>query len=461
MPSTLCAATLTLGAVLSLACSEGPAAPEARADAGSDASAPQTELTADLRAELEALALPEVRVVRPDVTNAYADDAEAAKLGQKFFFDPRFSGPLLDEANNGFADTLGLVGETGKVACASCHMPGNGAFVDTRSARQQLSFASGWTHRKAPSLLDVAEATFLTWSGRRDTAYSQVFGPIESPLEFNSSRLYVAQQIERLYKTEYEAVFGSMPALDTFAELAPEAAGCTAMPVDAASTICQVPGADDEAVTRVVVNFGKAIQAYTRQLTCGPSRFDAWIRGDESALTPEEQLGAIVFVGKGACNECHSGPQLTNHRFYNLGVPGGLVPFTGVNTADDPGAAEGLALVREDWLNSRGIFSDGDDGRLDTIAGDLSGYAGTFRTPTLRCVGRRPSFMHNAEFRSLEDVSRFFSKGEGDFAEGYVGTPTNYVRDLLPEEVDHLIAFLRALDGSGPAPELTTPPQLP
>src|SRR5690348_13370551 len=68
----------------------------------------------------------------PDVTNRFADDPRAANLGQQLFFDPSFSGRLIDSDNDGNSGTLGMVGETGKVMCAACHNPSAG-FVDARS----------------------------------------------------------------------------------------------------------------------------------------------------------------------------------------------------------------------------------------------------------------------------------------------------------------------------------------
>ena len=76
----------------------------------------------------------------PDITNAHLDDPRTAVLGKKFFFDTRFSGPLLDETNNGEPGTLGKQGETGKVACVSCHLP-QSQFSDTRSSRGQISLS--------------------------------------------------------------------------------------------------------------------------------------------------------------------------------------------------------------------------------------------------------------------------------------------------------------------------------
>jgi cytochrome c peroxidase len=421
-------------------------------------SAPAPNGGGDEQARLAALALPAAPVTPPDSTNRYADDPAAAALGQKLFFDPRFSGPLLDDDNDGGENSVGLLGETGKVSCASCHVPSSGSFFDTRSARGQLSLAAGWTHRRTPALLDVAQARLLGWDGRRTTAYSVVFAVIESPLEFNSSRLFVAQQLARAYRAEYEAVFGPLPALDAYAPLEAATAGCTAMPRDPTKETCPRPGQDDPDVTRVVVNMGKAIGAYMRRLTCGQSRFETWIRGDASALSAEEQAGARLFVGKAKCDTCHSGPYLTDQQFHNVGARGGLVDFTGVNNINDPGAVAGLAFAPGDALGPTGPFSDGDDGRLAAIPKDLGTLEGAFRTPTLRCMDRRPSFMHSAAYRSLTAVVDLFSEGGSG---GFVGTSEIVALNLTTEEKNQLIAFMEALQGPGPDVALRTAPPLP
>lgn len=403
-----------------------------------------------------ALSPPELPPPPPDPTNAYLADPRAAALGKKLFFDTRLSGPLLDEANNGNPGTLGLKGETGKVGCVSCHVPTSG-FSDSRSTRGQISLGSGWTHRRAKSLLDAAQSPLLNWDGRRDSGSSQVFTPLEDPAEMNSSRLFVAQQIARLYRAEYEAVFGSLPALDRYAPVAAEDAGCSELPTDVVHGGCVKPGADDPDVTRIVVNMGKAIQAYTRQLSCGPSRFDAWVAGDHDALSEDEQAGARLFVGKGRCDTCHSGPYLSDHFFHNVGLHADFRFF--VAPIDDRGAESGLAALLSDSLNSRGEYSDGYDGRLDELPQDLSRLAGAFSTPGLRCVSRRPSFLHTGQFRSLEDVVHFFVRG-GD-EDGFPGTSENISRDLDAVEESQLVAFLRALDGDGPDAALLEAPELP
>jgi cytochrome c peroxidase len=239
-----------------------------------------------------------------------------------------------------------------------------------------------------------------------------------------------------------------------YAPLDASNAGCVNAAYDQLPGSCPKPGQDDPAVVRVVANFGKAIAAYTRKLTCGRSRFDAWMEGDEKALNPAEQAGAVLFVSKG-CVTCHTGPYLTDDRFHNLGVPGSLIPFTGVMTINDPGAKDGIEALLKDPVNSEGPYSDGHDNRLDELSGNLNALVGAFKTPSLRCVTRRASFMHNAEFRNLLDAIDFFNKGPAD--SGYVGVAANYARNISNSERDQLIAFLNTLNGDGPDPALTVP----
>src|SRR5258708_27030484 len=98
----------------------------------------------------------------------------------------------------------------------------------------------------------------------------------------------------------------------------------------------------------------------------------------------------------GGCNSCHSGPFLTDQDFHNVGMsPSGVGPAASFYDNNDHGAHEGLALTLIDPLNVRGKFSDGDDGRLP--ASVSAGTDGAFRVPSLRCVSRRPSFMHTGQ----------------------------------------------------------------
>src|SRR5262245_51306041 len=86
---------------------------------------PAPMLTDDEFDQLSRLVLDNASVP-DDVTNAWSTDPEASSLGQRLFFDTRFSGPIVLESD------LGVPGESGKISCASCHDPAEGG-ADHRS----------------------------------------------------------------------------------------------------------------------------------------------------------------------------------------------------------------------------------------------------------------------------------------------------------------------------------------
>jgi cytochrome c peroxidase len=403
-----------------------------------------------------------------DPSNRVANDAGARAFGQALFFDPRFSGPLIEGDNDGGSATLGVRGEAGRVSCAGCHVPAD-AFVDTRSPHRQVSLASLWTLRRSPTLLEVAFQPLYNWDGRRDSLWNQAAGVMESEREFNSGRLFVAQQVAANHRKAYEALFGALPALDDagrFPPLAPEEAGCVERTSMAGvEYVCRgKPGdgaeydglaADDQvAVTEVMVNATKAIGAYLRALRCGPSRFDAWLDGDTRALSASELRGALLFVGRAGCVGCHSGPLLSDGAFHNVGMSPAPVAVA-ILDVNDRGAAAAIPQALEDPLSTAGVFSDGDREKLPLAAAPE--HEGAFRTPTLRCIARQPSFMHTGQLTKLSAVVSFFARG-GDRS-GYPGTSEIAAVELDEEERADLVAFIESLDGAGPEPELLVTPE--
>lgn len=427
---------------------------------------PEPTLSPEVRSSIAALSPASLPPPPPDASNRFADDEGARRLGQKLFYDKGFSGRLLDGDNDGSTHALGKKGESGKVACAGCHVS-SAAFSDTRSVRRQISLGAGWGRRRAPSLLDVGQSRLLMWDGRRDTLYNQIFGPIESEVEMNSSRLYVAEQIFLRHRAEYEKIFGSLERMEKIARIAPLSAdqtGCSKLDASAKCTepMRGAPGdhaefdrldpADRHAATQVVVNAGKAIGAYERLLGCGQSRFDRWVHGDDGALGRAEQRGAALFVGKARCVPCHGGPFLSDEKFHNIGLRPKFVA-TAFLDDHDQGAFEALSLMKSDPLNIKGRFSDGNDGRADERSGPEA--TGAFRTPRLRCVSQRPSFSHTGQLRTLAEVVSFFDRG-GE-TEGYPGHSEIHPLGLTPRERADVVAFLASLDGPGPQQELLGP----
>jgi cytochrome c peroxidase len=444
-------------ACVALACVSGCKQGSTAADAGA------VTFTSQELAALATLSPATLPLPGADVTNRFADNPAAAFLGQELFMDPAFSGALLDSDNDGHPGALGTKGDTGKVSCAGCHVPTAG-FSDNRSVNHTISLASGWNLRKTPSLLDVGQAKAVMWDGRHDTLYNQPFGPIENPTEMNSSRLYVAEQIYARYRNDYQEIFGQMPDLSVLPQLDSVHTGCDQLAGGSTAPICHgIPGdhaeydgltaTEQDQVTRVVVNAGKAIGAYERLLSCGQGRFDKFVAGDTTAMTASEQRGAQVFVGKGQCIQCHTGPFLSDQAYHNVGLRPAVVQVGVAVDSGDRGAFIGLALALSDPLNSRGVYSDGDDNRLAT---PVSSQDGAFRTPTLRCVAGRPSFMHTAQIGSLAGVVTFFN--QGGLTGGYPGTSEIAGLGLTAQEQSDLVAFLGTLTGPGPSASLLTSP---
>ncbi len=203
---------------------------------------------ADEKQILRGLWLGSLKPLPPDPSNRYADDDKAAKLGQKLFFDTRFS------AN-------------GQVACATCHHPDK-LFQDGLP----LSHGVGTTARRAMTIVGTAYSPWLFWDGRKDSQWAQATGPMESAVEHGGNRTQYAHLIAQFYRADYEAIFGPLPDLSSL----PANAGPVADPTAKAAWDA-LPEAARVMVSRIYANMGKAIAAYDRKLMPGPAKFDRYV----------------------------------------------------------------------------------------------------------------------------------------------------------------------------------------
>ena len=223
---------------------------------------PRSEWNQDEIATLRGLWIGSLPALPPDPSNKVADDERAVALGQQLFFDTRLS-------------------VNGKVACATCHLPEQ-EFQDGKPLGQGV----GTTARRTMPIAGTAYSPWLFWDGRKDSLWAQALGPLESPVEHGGSRTQYAHLIDQAYRAEYEALFGSLPNLSDSTRF-PAAAGPVADSVTRAAWEQMTP-ADREAVTRIYANIGKAIAAYERKITPGPSRFDQYVdallKGDRKSV---------------------------------------------------------------------------------------------------------------------------------------------------------------------------------
>jgi cytochrome c peroxidase len=407
-------------------------------------------LTAEERDVLAAFALP--AAVPADPSNRFADDPTAAALGQRLFFDPRFSGAL-EAPNDGATDgSLGPAGATGRIACVSCHEIGvTGAGADLRSLAP-TSLGASYMPRNTPTvidaaLVDIAGGGWQGWDGSRDSLWAIPLPAIEGVAE-NTTRLAYAHALydSASYRAAYQAVFGPLPDLSNTARFP-----ASGKPGDA--SFDGMAPADRAAIDRVFANAGKSLEAYMRRLTsrnAAPSPFDRMLAGDDSAMSPAAIRGAKLFIGKAACDECHRGPSLSDGKFHAIGVPqqGSHVPRA------DTGRTDGVALVLADPFNRAGAYSDlADATHLAGLA--APGTAGAFRTAPLRNVARTAPYMHDGVFATLPDVIEHYNRG------GIApGTDVELQPLLLDEqEIADLAAFLESLsDGPFTDPALVTCP---
>ena len=350
---------------------------------------PQAVLQAALELSLEAL-----EPLPPDPSNRWADDARAAELGKRLFFDERLS------AN-------------GRVSCATCHDP-------SREFQDGVALAKGvgTTDRRTMPIAGTAYSPFLFWDGRKDSQWAQALGPLESPVEHGGNRSQYARVIAEHYRADYERIFGPLPDL---------------------------AAAGGDGVTAVFVNLGKAIAAYERGIQYGPSRFDRFVaewkaKGTppRDILTKDELAGLELFVGKADCVQCHNGPLLTNNEFHNTGVP------RRAGVAADRGRLAAVAAVRTDEFNCRSRWSDakGNCPELDALAAPRPALEGAFKVPTLRNVAERAPYMHAGQFATLAEVLEHYNRAPAAPS----GRTELKPLGLSRTELRQLEAFLRTLN---------------
>lgn len=255
----------------------------------------------------------------------------------------------------------GRLSGSGKASCATCHEPDR-AFTDGRPKGRGPDGKANLA-RNVPALYDLAWGAAYNWDGRAPTLAAQARMPILAEEEMAG---------------DFPTIVGRLAANAPFA-----ARFAVAFPDEARVT--------EESVVA-------ALAAYVGSLASPENRFDRWIAGDDTALSPGERLGFDIFVGKGGCVSCHRGWRFTDDGFHDIGLAG-----------DDLGR----------------------DGRRQ------------FKTPSLREVGHTAPYMHDGSLATLEDVVNHY-------AGGLIDRPSvapTVVRALVlsDEEKAALVAFLQAL----------------
>ncbi len=278
-------------------------------------------------------------------------------LGEKLFFDARLS-------------------VDGSRSCYSCHDDRCG---NADCLPKAVGAGGKPLPRNTPTIWNVAFRTSLYWDGRAPSLEKQAIGALKGGnMGLGAGLADKAAEIGRL--PEYAGAFAEVFGLEAGQAVTPE-------------------------------HVAAALSAYERTLLCGDTAFD------RKAMTPAAERGWRLFTGKAGCITCHSGQDLTDGRFHNVGI--------GVPPGGEP--TEGA-----------------DAGRMRVTKAAEDAFR--FRTPTLRNVAKTAPYFHDGSVATLEQAVRIMAGG-GRPVPGR--DPLLVDRKLSDAEIADLVAFLESLSCPG------------
>jgi cytochrome c peroxidase len=461
-----------------------------------------------------------------DRSNKYSGDPAAARFGQQLYFDPRFSGNanLLDSTGRLQPYARAPKGEPIDVSCASCHDPALGG-IDRTSTPNNVSIGAGWYDVNSQPTKNAAYYDLVYWNMRVDSLWAQIVGVSESGVSMNGNRVHIARVLHDSYASTYASIFPDhpLPFMETEAQLAlrldakgqcmldagrcPTELSCLVEMEPDGTTGCWPrfpiagkPGknagcqrgdpnepfgdafdcmsdADQTTITRIYVNFAKAIAAYERALVSKDAPFDEFVKAgpQSTAISSCAVRGAKLFVSKASCIDCHNTPLFSDNKWHNVGAPqiGEAVPTiedcdtsacdctTGASCLPW-GVYNGISALKKNKFRRDSMWSDDptDSSRAADYALSLSDeMKGAWRTPGLRDVALTAPYMHDGSFATLADVVHHYNNGTvGDGAvEGSIAVQFQPIY-LTDDEEGDLVEFLKTLTGAPLSQDLLTAP---
>lgn len=294
-------------------------------------------------------------------------------LGKRLFYDQSLSG-------------------TGTRSCVSCHNP-DLAFTDGLAKHPDIHVPSKLLTRNVPTLLNAALQSNYFYDMRALTLEDQVRDVIRSKQEMDGSMDAVVKYLSA--DKSYQSLFKM------------------AFPAKAEK------GISSDEVTN-------ALASYIRSLTKLNSRFDEYMRGNETAVSNQELKGFNLFMGKAKCATCHFAPL-----------------FNGVTP---PKYVESEAEVLGVPVSLADSTLDADLGYYNVIGVDS--YKHAFKIPTVRNINKTAPYMHNGAYKTLDQVMEFYNNG------GAAGLGINLSNQTLSGENLHLtekekediISFMKSLE---------------
>ncbi|MBW1878129.1 MAG: c-type cytochrome [Deltaproteobacteria bacterium] len=281
---------------------------------------------------------------------------EKIALGRMLYYDARLS--VNDE-----------------ISCNTCHLLDKFG-VDAKPTSPGHDGTLG--PRNSPTVYNAALHIAQFWDGRAATVEEQAKMPITNPIEMGmGGDADVVAKVKGIagYAAPFAAAF---------------------------------PGEEDPVT---IDNLAMAIGAFERKLVT-PAPFDAYLKGDATALSPEQRAGLDLFVSTG-CITCHMGVGVGGNLYQKLGL---LKPF-----------------------------ETSDVGRMEVTGNEADKHV--FKSSSLRNVTETGPYLHNGSVASLEETVKLMA----DYQLG---------KELSDEEVASLVTFFGALKGTIPE-DFIKEPELP
>jgi cytochrome c peroxidase len=262
----------------------------------------------------------------------------------------------------------------GDISCNSCHLLDEFGADGQRTSPGHMGQLGS---RNSPTVYNSGGHLAQFWDGRAANLEDQAKGPILNPVE-------MAMPDEQAVVARLSGIPGYVEA---FAAVFP---GEASLSYD---------------------NLAKAIAAFERRLVT-PAPFDAWLSGDDTALTPAALAGLQLFLDTD-CQSCHNGYNLGGVSYQKLGTE---KPWPGLT----------------------------DVGRFEVSKDERDRFV--YKVPTLRNVAKTGPYLHDG---SIESLSEMITR--------MVTHQTKRVGPFSPAELDNMLAFLDALTGEIPKDYIAKP----
>ena len=266
----------------------------------------------------------------------------------------------------------------GKVSCASCHPIG---LYAADGLKKSIGNNCRLNPRNAPTIFNAADQISEHWIGNRIDVEDQAKQAVIGEPSFGMP--------------SYEAVEKKLKGIRGYARLFEKA----------------FPGAKDPVN---VDNYAKAVGAFERTLVT-PAPFDAFVKGDPTALTAPQKRGLRTFIETG-CVTCHSSTYVGGKMYQKFGV---LEPY---------------------WQYTKS--KDVDHGRYIVTKNESDKYV--FKVPILRNVEMTAPYFHDGSVDRLPDAVWIMGK-------------VQLAKTLADQQVEDIVLFLKSLTGRIPDDALKVP----